>query len=65
MTHPAKDFLEEAIKHSQKKTSGVHFCIKPVDYEKLNLVCEHFGLTKVDWFEAMIKQSFEAYLEDK
>ena len=65
MAHPLKGFLKEAVNHSEKKTSGVHFCIKPVDYEKLNLVCKHFEISKVEWLEAMIKQSFEAYLEDK
>lgn len=60
-----QDFLDEAIKHSQKKTRAVHFCIKPKDYEKLDELCKHFELKKVDWLEAMIKQSYNAYLEDK
>lgn len=65
MSSNAQAFLNEAIEHSQKKTKPMHFCVKPKDYEKLDILCKHFEIKKVDWLEAMIKQSYNAYLEDK
>jgi len=57
--------IKKVSESVERKSRAVHFTVKPTDFNKLDVLCKHFGLSKIEWLEAMIEQSFEAYLEDQ
>lgn len=55
------EIVEKAKKVEETKTAVFHANIKPSTKKKLETVLNHYGLTKVQWLELMIDETYEGY----